>query len=112
MALHEKTVSGEISGRAITDDALIRLAYRDEPANNQSSRRERPVTAESDAAAAAGPARRRVPSAHPERLTFAADRSLRVPLAIVLTFVIFSVLRSDSFFTELTIKGSCATASL
>ena len=28
-----------------------------------------------------------------------------VPLAIVATFVVFSVLRPDSFFTELTIKG-------
>jgi ribose transport system permease protein len=28
-----------------------------------------------------------------------------VPLAIVVTFVVFSVLRPDSFFTELTIKG-------
>ena len=31
VALHEGTVSGELSGREITDDALIRLAYRDQP---------------------------------------------------------------------------------
>src|SRR5262245_45231574 len=46
----------------------------------------------------------------PEKSSRRADLSRQisrygVPLAIVATFVVFSVLRPDSFFTELTIKG-------